>query len=56
MISDTITIAMTQWIDKWERNGWKTSTGDDVKNKEDIMRLRGLTKRINVKWVRIVTL
>lgn len=23
-----------EWIKKWERNGWKTISGDDVKNKD----------------------
>jgi ribonuclease HI len=31
-----------KWFDKWSRNGWKTSSGSDVKNKDlwqDIMKL-----------------
>ena len=47
-----VALAMTEWVDKWERNDWKTSQGMDVKNQKDIIRLRDLTKQVNVKWVR----
>ena len=25
---------ITQWIYKWKKNGWRTSSGSDVKNKD----------------------
>ena len=42
---------VTEWIDKWKNNGWRTVKCEDVKNKEDIKRLDDLCKRIDVKWV-----
>jgi len=43
---------VTQWMKKWKTNGWKTATGQDVKNKEDLVELDKLLMpgRINVKW------
>lgn len=42
---------MTKWILKWKRNNWKTSTGEDVKNKEDLITLDQNMKKIKIKWV-----
>jgi len=42
---------MTEWIGRWRQNGWQTTKKEDVKNKEDLMRLDNLCKQINVKWV-----
>jgi ribonuclease HI len=41
---------ITQWIDRWERNGWRTSTKEPVKNRELWQRLRELAKRLPVGW------
>ena len=43
--------AMTEWIPKWTQNGWKTYGGQDVKNKEDLIRLNELCQRVKVNWV-----
>lgn len=43
--------AMTEWIGRWRHNGWQTAKHEDVKNKEDLMRLDSLCKQINVRWV-----
>ena len=43
--------AMTEWIGRWRQNGWQTAKNEDVKNKEDLMRLDSLCKQINVRWV-----
>lgn len=42
------------WIDNWKRNGWKTSTGSDVKNKDLWMRLDTLFQkhRVTFHWVK----
>ena len=45
--------AATEWIKNWKSNGWKSTRGEDVKNKEDILRLDNLCSKINVKWVSI---
>ncbi len=42
---------MTEWVGRWERTGWKTVGGDDVKNKADLQRLHGLCQTVDVKWV-----
>ncbi len=43
---------ITQWMPKWQKNGWKLSTGGDVKNKEQLEDLhKMLKKNINIKWV-----
>jgi len=46
---------VTQWMQKWMKNGWKTSTGQDVKNKEDLVELDKLLKQgtISVKWTHV---
>lgn len=42
----------TMWMQKWKKNGWKTATGQDVKNKDDLVELDKLlmTGTITVKW------
>ena len=32
--SNYVKNGITQWIYNWKKNGWKTSSGGDVKNKE----------------------
>lgn len=34
--------SLTEWADKWERNGWKTSSGKPVSNKKEIQETRRL--------------
>lgn len=43
----------TKWMDGWKSNGWRTSTGGEVKNRADFERLNEASKGMNVKWVRI---
>ena len=42
------------WIANWKRNGWKTATGGDVKNKELWLQLDSLCQkhRITFQWVK----
>lgn len=43
---------ITQWMPKWQKNGWKISTGGDVKNKEQLEELhRALKNNVEIKWV-----
>ena len=43
---------MTEYIQTWKRNGWKSSSGADVKNQEDLKELDALLSGdVNVKWV-----
>ncbi|XP_032796784.2 ribonuclease H1 isoform X1 [Daphnia magna] len=42
---------ITQWMPKWQKNGWKISTGGDVKNKEQLEELhRALKNNVEIKW------
>lgn len=47
--------SVTKWVHGWERNGWKTKTGDPVKNKDLIKPIvQHLRARpgIQIEWVR----
>jgi len=53
--SNYVKQGITSWIHNWKRNGWKTSTGGDVKNRElwiQIDELRLKIKMIEWKWVK----
>ncbi len=43
-----------RWLHNWERNGWKTATGGDVKNKDLWVNLRELFQKhhVNFHWVK----
>jgi len=43
--------SITEWIQKWKRNGWKLSTGSPVINREDFEELEEAKKGIIVRWV-----
>lgn len=42
------------WINHWKRTGWKTSTGDDVKNRDLWLELDALFQKhqVNFHWVK----
>lgn len=42
------------WIHNWKRNGWKTSTGDNVKNKDLWLELDALFQKhqVDFHWVK----
>lgn len=42
---------ITSWVDNWKTNGWRTSSGGSVINKEDFERLDNLAKDIEIQWV-----
>ncbi|KFZ67616.1 Ribonuclease H1, partial [Podiceps cristatus] len=44
---------ITSWIDNWKTNGWRTSSGGSVINKEDFERLDYLSKGIEIQWMHI---
>ena len=53
--SNYVKQGITQWIHKWKKNGWKTSTDTDVKNKElwiKIDTLRSQMKHVEWEWVK----
>ena len=51
--SNYIVQGISNWIDNWVSNNWKTSTGKDVKNKGLWQRLHKLkTPHIQIVWVK----
>lgn len=44
---------ITNWVQGWKKNGWRTSTGKDVINKEDFMELDELTQGMDIQWMHI---
>ena len=41
---------ITEWINTWLTNNWKTSKKEDVKNKDLWIELYKLNQSLNVKW------
>jgi len=41
---------ITQWIDNWKRNNWKTATKKDVKNKDLWIELYDLKSQHQIDW------
>ncbi|XP_072490410.1 ribonuclease H1-like isoform X2 [Notamacropus eugenii] len=44
---------ITSWVKDWKKNGWKTSTGKDVINKEDFVKLDTLIQGIDITWMHV---
>ena len=42
---------ITEWINIWLTNNWKTSKKEDVKNKDLWIELYNLTKSFNIEWI-----
>ena len=42
---------ISEWIDKWKINGWKTSNKNEVKNKDLWVQLDSLTAQLKINWV-----
>ena len=42
---------ITSWIKKWQKNGWKSSSGGAVKNKELWEELDALVSRRSIEWL-----
>lgn len=46
---------VTEWMPKWKKNGWRLSTGGEVKNKEQLVELdKAMKEGVQVKWVSLV--
>ena len=41
---------ITEWINTWVLNNWKTSKKENVKNKDLWLQLHKLNQSLNVKW------
>ncbi|XP_005404428.1 PREDICTED: ribonuclease H1 [Chinchilla lanigera] len=44
---------ITSWVPGWKKNGWRTSAGKEVVNKEDFVRLERLTQGMDIQWMHI---
>ena len=42
---------ITTWVKGWKQNGWRTSTGKEVTNKEDFAELERLARGMDIQWV-----
>ncbi len=42
---------ITEWINTWLINDWKTSKKEDVKNKDLWIELYNLTKFLDIQWI-----
>lgn len=53
--SNYVKQGISAWIHNWKKNGWKTSSGGDVKNRELWVKLDELRERFTMiewKWVK----
>ena len=48
--SQYVKLGITEWINKWVTNNWKTSKRENVKNKDLWIELYNLNKSLNIKW------
>ena len=48
--SQYVKLGITEWINKWVLNNWKTSKKEDVKNKDLWIKLYNLNKSLDIKW------
>ena len=48
--SQYVKLGITEWINTWVVNNWKTSKKEDVKNKDLWLELYNLNKSLNIKW------
>ena len=42
---------ITEWINTWLNNDWKTSKKEDVKNKDLWIELYNLTRFLDIQWI-----
>lgn len=51
--SDFVIKSVNEWMPRWQVNGWKTSAGAEVKNKEMFIILHQRIKSMDsVSWVK----
>ena len=48
--SKYVKIGITEWINTWVLNNWKTSKKENVKNKDLWLELHKLNQSLSVKW------
>ena len=48
--SKYVKMGITEWINKWSQNNWKTSSKQKVKNLELWLELNEISKKHKIKW------
>ena len=48
--SKYVKMGITEWINKWSQNNWKTSSKQKVKNLELWLKLNEISKNHKIKW------
>ena len=48
--SKYVKLGITEWINNWKKNGWKTANKKEVKNVELWKELDSLVENFNIKW------
>ncbi len=48
--SEYVKKGITEWIEAWERNGWRTRSREPVKNRELWQELRRLSRSLSIRW------
>jgi len=48
--SQYVKLGITEWINTWIKNSWKTSKKEDVKNKDLWLKLYNLDQSLDIKW------
>ena len=48
--SQYVKLGITEWINTWIKNKWKTSKKEDVKNKDLWLELYNLDQSLKIKW------
>tara|TARA_B100000900_G_scaffold33477_1_gene25212 strand:+ start:25 stop:450 length:426 start_codon:yes stop_codon:yes gene_type:complete len=49
--SQYVKLGITEWINSWVKNNWKTSKKEEVKNKDLWTELYNLNKTLDIKWI-----
>ena len=49
--SKYVKMGMTEWIETWKKNNWKTSSKKKVKNKDLWKKLDHLSEKYQIKWL-----
>ena len=48
--SKYVKLGITEWINNWVKNDWKTAKKQNVKNKDLWLKLYNLNQSLNIKW------
>ena len=49
--SKYVKLGITEWIEKWSKNNWKTSSKQKVKNLELWIELNKISKKHKIEWL-----